>query len=106
VANLAVSPKARGRGLARRLCLKVEEVTRSWGEPELWLLVEDANTPALKLYNGLGFNRLWEDNNAKASMVVPYGGGTAIRTIKVTNVAMSKDLTKKGGLFGLGLGVF
>ena len=66
------------------------------------LLVEDANQPALRLYKNLGYKRVFEDDNAKASMAVPYGTTTAIRTVKVTNVGMVKDLAKKQGLLGLG----
>lgn len=103
VANLAVSPAGRRQGLARDLCVACEDtVKEQWGFGELLLLVEDENVPAVKLYKKLGYKEIWRDTDAKASMAVPYANTVALRTIKVTNVGMRKDLTKPVGLFGLG----
>jgi len=102
LANLAVSPLARRRGLARQLCLAGEAEVLSWGYTELLLLVESENTPALKLYRSLGYTEVWRDETAIASKAIPYAGTTALQKVQVCNVAMRKDLTaKRGGLFGL-----
>lgn len=103
LANLAVSPAARKRGLARKLCVASEYMVKnSWGVSELLLLVEEDNQPAVKLYKRLGFKELWKDPEAKASMAVPYQNSVALKTVRVTNVGMRKDLNKPQGLLGLG----
>ncbi len=53
VANLAISPSARRRGLAKSLCEAGEQAVKTWGCTELLLLVEDKNQPARKLYRSL-----------------------------------------------------
>jgi len=102
LANLAVDPSARRRGLARQLCLEGEKEVLSWGYTELLLLVEAENEPALRLYRSLGYKEVWRDENAMASKAVPYAGSAALQKVQVCNVAMRKDLTaKRGGLFGM-----
>uniref|UniRef100_A0A6U5BYZ4 N-acetyltransferase domain-containing protein n=1 Tax=Hemiselmis andersenii TaxID=464988 RepID=A0A6U5BYZ4_HEMAN len=103
LANLAVSPAARRQGLARKLCVKGEEVVRGWGQDHLLLLVEEGNEPAIRLYRNMGYKQVWSDPTAKASMPVDFGGNTAMQTVTVTNVAMTKPIKAKPGLLGLGL---
>ncbi|MEM9882812.1 MAG: GNAT family N-acetyltransferase [Planctomycetota bacterium] len=53
---LGVCPHARGRGLSRPLMRRALDVTADLGAyAELFLAVDDANAPALRLYGGLGF---------------------------------------------------
>jgi ribosomal protein S18 acetylase RimI-like enzyme/predicted double-glycine peptidase len=53
--SLAVSPEARGRGVARRLMKKLEKRAARQGKLFLRLEVAQDNHPAIKLYESLGF---------------------------------------------------
>lgn len=55
VAGLAVEPQSRGRGIARKLLNKVDELVLSWGYQEVILLVEVTNFQARGLYERLGW---------------------------------------------------
>jgi len=55
MADLAVDDAYRGRGIARQLISKLEEVVRGWGYKELALLVEASNLQAIGVYNRLGY---------------------------------------------------
>jgi len=55
LANLCVSPSARGMGLGEKLCSAVEDVVSDWGMGRILLKVEGENVPAKKLYEKLGF---------------------------------------------------
>lgn len=61
VANVAVDPDHRRRGIARRLMEAALEATRAGGAARVILQVEADNAPAVKLYEGLGFHiqRTW-----------------------------------------------
>jgi GNAT superfamily N-acetyltransferase len=50
LSNLAVSPKARRRGIAKKLCAKAEKWVSYWGYDEMFLKVESENTAARYLY--------------------------------------------------------
>ncbi|MFF2051250.1 GNAT family N-acetyltransferase [Leifsonia sp. NPDC058194] len=52
---VATLPRARRRGLARRLAVALAGASASAGVERLWLQVVAANAPALALYEGLGF---------------------------------------------------
>tara|TARA_R100000900_G_scaffold15508_2_gene13724 strand:- start:46413 stop:47609 length:1197 start_codon:yes stop_codon:yes gene_type:complete len=55
--SLAVSPAARGRGLARELLLRAEKEAREAGALYLRLEVASDNTPAIRLYRQLGYSQ-------------------------------------------------
>ncbi|MBB6430000.1 GNAT family N-acetyltransferase [Algisphaera agarilytica] len=52
---LGVSPHARGQGLSKVLMRYALDLTHKHGRGDLFLAVDDRNTPALRLYQGLGF---------------------------------------------------
>ncbi len=55
LANVAVTPRLRGKGLGRRLMSRVMEVARERGVEKLYLEVRVSNDAALELYRSLGF---------------------------------------------------
>lgn len=100
LANLVIRRERRGKGLAKALVRACEDVAIGWGYESISLLVDSANTPALKLYTKLGFKRIFEDD--QATCVLP--GEYNLRTVDCINYCMQKQLGKKssvGGLFGL-----
>ena len=58
VANLAVAPSQRGRGLGRRLLEAVLEEARERGCRSVHLEVRPSNTVALSLYESAGFRQV------------------------------------------------
>ena len=55
LADIAVRPQDRGRGLGRALLEHAAATARCWGCAKLCLEVSAANEPALRLYRGAGF---------------------------------------------------
>lgn len=55
IANVAVHPDFRRKGIARKLTLAGLEFARSHGAPSTWLHVRDDNYGAIDLYRQLGF---------------------------------------------------
>ncbi|MDQ0983453.1 GNAT family N-acetyltransferase [Streptomyces sp. V2I9] len=55
VFDVEVREEHRGRGHGRVLMLLAEDITRDWGADRLGLHVFASNTPALKLYESLGY---------------------------------------------------
>ncbi|MFG3405297.1 GNAT family N-acetyltransferase [Streptomyces sp. NPDC048142] len=55
VFDVEVREEHRGRGHGRALMLLAEDVTRAWGTDRLGLHVFASNTPALRLYESLGY---------------------------------------------------
>jgi ribosomal protein S18 acetylase RimI-like enzyme len=55
VFDVEVREEHRGRGHGRTLMLLAEDVTRAWGADRLGLHVFASNTPALRLYESLGY---------------------------------------------------
>lgn len=54
---LATSPRARGKGIATKLIAETVRRARSWGAQELFLHTSDMMSPAVRLYEHLGFKR-------------------------------------------------
>ena len=52
--EVAVSPKHRARGLAKRLLSALFEAGRNAECAEAWVLTDRANVPAMRLYTSLG----------------------------------------------------
>lgn len=55
IANVAVHPDHRRRGIARELTHAALGEIEGRGPLETWLQVDEANPPAVKLYNNMGF---------------------------------------------------
>jgi ribosomal protein S18 acetylase RimI-like enzyme len=55
IANVAVHPDYRRRGIARQLTLHAIEHARHKGAASTWLHVRDTNEPAMRLYDSLDF---------------------------------------------------
>jgi ribosomal protein S18 acetylase RimI-like enzyme len=68
-----VAPYARGHGLARLMTRRVEDAARALGFQILNLDVRETQAPAIRMYEGLGFQR-WGEHPAYALV-----GGTTIR---------------------------
>jgi N-acetylglutamate synthase-like GNAT family acetyltransferase len=98
MSNLAVSRKYRRKGLAEDLVRATENLARKeWGYEDCYLYVEKRNTPAVKLYEKLGYKSIWEDNTA--TTLLPTGDGR-IADGKTTIVCMKKQLGRGfNGLF-------
>ena len=58
IAAMAVAPEARGKGLGRRIMRGVIGEAASRGDRSMLLEVFEHNTPAVNLYEGLGFEPL------------------------------------------------
>ncbi|KAJ8907889.1 hypothetical protein NDN08_007992 [Rhodosorus marinus] len=96
LSNLAVSPNARGLGLGKRLCEACEEEVRTWNEglfKDIWLIVEDANGPAKKLYEEkLGYSLLWRDEDAYSVRILSSGMAIQVISVPGTQLLFCKDL--------------
>ena len=60
-----VAPYARGHGLARLMTRRVEDAARALGVQILNLDVRETQSPAIKMYEGLGYDR-WGEHPAYA----------------------------------------
>jgi ribosomal protein S18 acetylase RimI-like enzyme len=58
IANVAVHPDYRRRGIARALTAKAIEQSRQRGAPSAWLHVREDNPGAIRLYQTLGFEEI------------------------------------------------
>lgn len=87
VANLAVRPEARRRGIAKKLMSRCERVCAEWGYQEIWLLVEKDNPKARRLYRKLGYKERREEEDDSYKLVEGK-----LRQVDVTNVYMRKSL--------------
>ena len=97
VANLAVRPEARRRGIAKKLMKEVELLVSQWGYQEVWLLVEKDNKKARKLYSRLGYQPKREEDDDSYKAVEGR-----IMKVDVVNVYMRKSLGAFGFLENLG----
>jgi [ribosomal protein S18]-alanine N-acetyltransferase len=55
--TIEMLPEYRGRGAGRELLVRVEQAARKAGAVVLWLHVDEANAPAIRLYESHGFTR-------------------------------------------------
>jgi GNAT superfamily N-acetyltransferase len=55
IANVAVHPDYRRRGIAREMTVAAIQYTRQRGAPSVWLHVREENEAAIQLYENLGF---------------------------------------------------
>ncbi len=56
--NIAVAPRYRRQGIARSLLKQIRQTLAIAGVQRLFLEVRSSNTPAMELYQGLGFTPL------------------------------------------------
>ena len=96
MSNLAVGRGYRRLGLAGGLVRAAEDLaSKEWGCDSCYLYVEGKNRPALRLYETLGYGKVWEDGDA--TTLLPSGGG-GLTSGRTTIVCMKKELG--GGMFG------
>ncbi len=78
ILNLAVHPRHRRRGIARRLLTEGLNQARSLGAAVAWLEVRPSNSPALNLYASLGFQEVgrrplyYDDTQEDAILLARY----------------------------------
>ena len=78
ILNLAVHPRHRRRGLARRLLTQAMSHARELGAQVAWLEVRPSNAPALALYYSFGFKevgrrpRYYEDTQEDALLLTYF----------------------------------
>lgn len=63
VSNLAVSPTARRRGIARHLLQMGEQTARHWGFSKIYLHVLENNSQARQLYAEVGYRQVRVDHH-------------------------------------------
>ncbi|KAL7465023.1 hypothetical protein ACHAXS_005351 [Conticribra weissflogii] len=74
MSNLAIGRQYRRKGLAEDLVRAAENVARKeWGYDDCFLYVEKRNTPAIKLYQKLGYRTIWEDPSSTTLLPTPDG---------------------------------
>lgn len=96
MSNLAVSRDFRRKGIAEKLVEKAERVARyEWGYDDCYLYVEDRNRAAVRLYEKLGYRKVWVDRDAKT--LLPCTNGN-LQNAPTTIVCMKKRLG--GGMLG------
>ncbi|CAB9517022.1 FR47-like protein [Seminavis robusta] len=91
MSNLVVSRNYRRQGIAEQLVAAVEEACQQdeWGYDECFLYVEQRNTPAVRLYQKLGYKTLWKDETAKTLLPTKTGN---LESTSTTIVCMRKQL--------------
>ncbi len=82
IANVAVEPKFRNRGIGRALTLAAVQHAKKHHSNETWLHVRDDNPVAIGLYRSMGFNELARRTTWQAQP--DQGGSTQDPTILVT----------------------
>ncbi len=96
MSNLAVGREFRRKGIAEKLVTEVERVVQyEWGYDECYLYVEERNKPAVKLYQKLGYRKVWVDK--EASTLLPARDGK-LQNSSTNIVCMRKRLNL--GLIG------
>lgn len=94
LSNLAVSRAYRGTGLGQRLIVECEKRIQNagaWTGDDLWLLVEERNEPAVKLYTRVGFETVWRTERM-ATRVAGAAGALQLTQEATSVLAMAKKL--------------
>lgn len=93
LANLAVDATRRRGGVGKALCLDVEAQCREWGYDQVWLQVEEGNTPARSLYeNKLGYEQMWTDIGGSSLRINLDDDSGAFKPIGCPIITLSKQL--------------
>ena len=96
MSNLAVGREFRRKGIAEKLVTEVERMVRNeWGYEDCYLYVEERNKAAVRLYQKLGYKKLWIDK--EATTLLPSGDGK-LQTSPTNIICMRKRLNL--GFFG------
>jgi ribosomal protein S18 acetylase RimI-like enzyme len=96
MSNVAVSREFRRRGIAEALVGEAERTARlEWGYDEIYLYVEERNTPAVRLYRKLGYRQVWKDSTATALQPLE-DGSVGMKQIPTTLICMRKPLSQLG----------
>ena len=89
LANLAVAPAARRRGIGEKLCRQCELFATHLGYSEIFLAVDSANPRAARLYQKkLSYQPFFEE--CKASTIV--ANGDSVKTVGCINRVLYKSL--------------
>jgi ribosomal-protein-alanine N-acetyltransferase len=85
LANLAVAPAVRGRGVGRALLESVVALARELGVRELFLEVRESNSVAQRLYRSVGFapialRRGYYESPVEDALVMVLHLGEAVRS--------------------------
>ena len=74
IANVAVAPEYRGRGIAKALTQHALRYPQQWGRAEIWLQVRSDNQVAIRMYESLDFHFMHALSQwAKAAELSPRG---------------------------------
>lgn len=76
IANVAVHPDYRRRGVARSLTVKAMDHALRRGAQSIWLHVRENNDPAVNLYLSLGFVERARRTTWYSTREIPYGAST------------------------------
>jgi len=96
MSNLAVGKQFRRKGIAEKLVTEVERMVRyEWGYEDCYLYVEERNKAAVRLYQKLGYKKLWIDK--EATTLLPSANGK-LQTSNTNIICMRKRLDI--GFFG------
>lgn len=90
MSNLAVGRDFRRKGIAEKLVAEVERMVRyEWGYNECYLYVEERNKAAVRLYQKLGYKKIWTDK--EATTLLPSTNGK-LQSSSTNIVCMRKRL--------------
>ena len=96
MSNLAVGREFRRKGIAEKLVTEVERLVQyEWGYNDCYLYVEERNKAAVKLYQKLGYKKIWVDK--EATTLLPSTNGR-LQNSSTNIVCMRKRLNM--GLLG------
>jgi GNAT superfamily N-acetyltransferase len=95
MSNVAVSIQFRRKGIAELLVSEIERVAFEWGHDNCYLYVDKENFPAVKLYEKLGYRKVWIDTDGKTQFPTANGNFQS-RTTSI--VCMKKVLCR--GILG------
>lgn len=96
MSNVAVSREYRRKGIAEKLVKEAERISRKeWGYNQVFLYVEERNVPAVRLYQKLGYRKVWVDDDA-TTLLPTSNGRLGNEPTKIVCMKKRLDL----GLFG------
>jgi ribosomal protein S18 acetylase RimI-like enzyme len=74
MSNVAVSKEYRRKGIGEKLVKEAERIARyEWGYDNCYLYVEERNKAAVRLYQKLGYRRMWVDSDARTLLPTNRG---------------------------------